>query len=187
MRYSLDEVVSDALLHGYNFNELVHNLKEKEINIKEYIYGYGSSEYKISYLESMANDTVEYCDRIHIFKDEMNDFIKEFEAMPLFKIFHGFEQEEIYNPDGSVYDASILMVVGINDTTKEAFIRKMEYSYGYDEFDEFDEYDELTTWGADVNYNTIRSIIDIYGSDHLIEKVGDLMLSLKKERSISIP
>lgn len=184
MRYSLDEVVSDALLHGYNFNELVHNLKEKEINIKEYIYGYGSSEDKISYLESMANDTVEYCDRIHIFKDEMNDFIKEFEAMPLFKIFHGFEQEEICNPDGSVYDASILMVVGINDTTKEAFIYKMEYAYGYDEFD---KYDKLDIWRADINYDPIRSIINIYGEDHLIEKVGDFMLLFKKRRTIRIP
>ena len=38
MRYSLHDVVSDASLHGYNFNELFDNLKEKEINIKEYIY-----------------------------------------------------------------------------------------------------------------------------------------------------
>lgn len=181
MKITLEEVAGDALIYGYDFQELVNKLKDKNIPIKEYIYGYTLSKDKVSYLESMAEGNIDYCDRIHMFSEELSALIKKVEALPLFEVFCSFFiQEDMYKEYGDTHDVSVLRIIGINDSQKEAFVRDVEYAY------DNEEVDELRIWGADLDYEELISTIGTSKTDNIVAKSEDLVKALSLLETVKV-
>lgn len=167
----LNETVNDAILNGYDFEELFSKIKNNKQEIEEYIYGYALSEDKISYLESMADDKVVKCDRIGLFSDKLDQYVKEVEKMPHTRILKGFcrGQDEDYE-DGP--EVSIYRIIIINDHAKTVIVRDLKHMEG-------GVFIGLSVWNAILNYNDAVNMIDESGTDGLIQKAGQMVDKFK--------
>lgn len=181
MRMTLEEIVEDSLLNGYDFQELLSNLKIKKRNIKEYLYGYTLSENKVQYLESMAKNKVVPCDRIRCFQAEIDDLIYELKVMPGTRMISGFFiVDQILLKDGSLQNDSVFKVILVDDNEKSAFVKEIEYI-------DFGSSDVLCVYRADLDYKLMMDHINAKGVSDLFENLDSYGYVSTEEFEINLP
>lgn len=177
---SLEQIKEDALVYGYDFEELLASLKNNHKNMKEYIYGYSISDDKDGYLESMAKDEVIGCDRIFYFEEELKDYLHQIELKPHTQIMSGFlVLKNAMSDYEKNCNASTFRILSINDDTKRVFVKDIEYmNYGIGE--------TLCVYHADISYN--KAIQEIYTNtiSSLFTKVEELTSGFYQEFEIIV-
>lgn len=178
MKVTLEEVSAEALLYGYNFEDLALKLQEKGVNEKEYIYGYILAENKVSYLESMASGNITYCDRILLFEDELKDYLNTLKKTPGIQIFYDFlPQQDMYD---STHDISIFRIIGVNYDSGKAFVRDIEYDYKtYDS-------DQVNIWGSDLDYYQLICEIERSPTVTTVQVAKDIVGVMTKQGTINL-
>lgn len=160
MKVTLEQVVCDAAMYGYDFKKLINKLDEK-YDIKECVYGYALAKDKKNYLESIKNGKIAFCDKIYLFQSEIDEYLKEFkEKHPHLRIFSGFSKQK---------SGSLFIIISINDIDKRAFVRELEHIN-----DEIT--DLLRVWSANLNYNNLIDILKTMKVEELIQKAPELDL-----------
>lgn len=178
-KMTMEQIKEEALLCGYDFEELIENLKENGIYKREYVYGYSLAEDKIKYLESMAENKVVHCDRIKLFKKELKEHLKKIESKPHTRIFSGYYiLEGMYKEDGSTVDTSIFRIISINDRDQKAIVRHMEYVYD----DHSDE--SIAVYFAELDYEQAIEVIETSGVDELIQTAEQIVGAFVPEETI---
>lgn len=169
MERILERIIGDAAIYGYDFEQLVSQIANDDSEIKEYVYGYLLSEDKLNYLEAMEKEEVKPCDRIYLFKDEINTYLKEISTVPHTRIISGFHLlEDSIKWNNLNYEASIFRIILIEDTSKKALIKDIEYvDNGLAEM--------LTVWGANLDYEEAVITISRYGEDELLSTASDMI------------
>lgn len=180
IRLTLDEIVEEALLLGYDFNSLYSNLKKSKRRIKEYVYGYTLAEDKLSYLESMGDNTVVDCDRIRCFEKELEEYRQKIKLIPQTRMMAGFfVNEKIVADDGSVHDVSVYRIVSVDEDAKTAFVKDVEYiDYGFSE--------ALCTYHADLDYEDIMDHINTKGFSDLFDNTEEYANVFAEESEIDV-
>lgn len=180
MERTLEAIIADAALHGYDFELLMAQIGPSNKEFKEYFYGYMLSEDKASYIEAILKEEVEKCDRIYIFEDELQDYLSKIKTIPHTKIISGFHiLEDLEADDGSTYDASIFRIILIDDTSKKALIKDIEYI-------DAGSSEKLSIWGANLDYKEAIQTISDYGSDELIETAENMIDIFMVEEDIKL-
>lgn len=169
MERTLESIISDAAIHGYDFECLVNQIANDNSERKEYIYGYLLSEDKLNYLEAMTKGEVEPCDRIYLFKDEINTYLKEISTVPHTRIISSFHLlEDSIRWNNLNYEASIFRIILIEDASKKALIKDIEYvDNGFAEM--------LTVWSGNLDYEEAILTISEYGEGELLSTASDII------------
>lgn len=181
MKTTLEEVVNEAYLFGYDFNELLSNLKVENLDIEEYLYGYYISKDKVSYLELMAEGHVSYCDRIFLCTNEIQDYVERLKSEPNTKIFSDFYKiENNERDDGVTCDMCIFRIIGIRDLEREVFVIDLEYNY------KEKNSHQLGIWRSEMDYEQVSNIISSSGTNDLIQKSRYFVWMFTKQDAIAI-
>lgn len=179
MKMSLEEVINEAALHGYNFDELLESydsLCEK----RNAWYGYALSEGKLAYLEAMADKKIDYCDKLHYFEDDLKEYLEEIKTIPHTKIISKFHiLTDVTDGQGDLYDASLFRIVSINDDNKTAFLKDIEYS-------DHENCELYTVWRANLDYTKTIDMISLYGEDAIISRAEEVSDGFSIEDNVYI-
>lgn len=180
MRMTLEEIIEDSLLNGYDFQELISNLNKNKRNIREYLYGYTLSKDKFQYLETMAKNKVINCDRIYCFENELKEYLRKIEAMPHSKILSGFyTTKDIEADDGLLYDMSVFRIILIDADTCSAFVKEIEYiDYGFEE--------DLAVYHAEINFERAKKEIETNGDVSLFNNIEVYCSAFLAEEEINL-
>ena len=159
MRMTLEEIIHDATIYGYDFGALISR-KENKMDYREYIYGYSLANDKENYLEALCENKVENCDRIYIFEDKIKESLKQIESIPHTKIISGFRTvKNEKSPDTN----SIYRIISLNEVIETAFV--VDIQYFNDCFDE-----ALSFFKADLEYEEAIKVMAAAGDQELLYK-----------------
>lgn len=175
-KITLNEMINDAVLYGYDLQSILSNIKVTNKEFDEYLYGYTLSEDRASYIEDIISGNVEKCDKIYFYQHELNQYLARMKAMPHTKIISGFHLlEDIQRSDGSTYNASNFRIILIDDTSKTALIKDIELA-------EQDGCEVFSVWSANLYYKQAIQTMEDYGEDELFstaEEIADLFIMVE--------
>lgn len=179
MRMTLEEIIDDAIMLGYDFGELITR-KENKFNYKEYIYGYSLADDKLGYLEAMAKNEVMYCDRIKYFEEELQDCLAEMEKLPHSKIISGFFESKNFKDEYDEFRvSSTFRIILLDEHNRKAIAKDFEY------IDDGDS-EVLCVYIANLYYVETMDELNINGLDSLFKNVEDFTTGFCVEDQIQL-
>lgn len=169
MKMTLEEIVADAAMNGYDMKSILDQYGENRCEIRTILYGYALSEDKLAFLENLYSGGKVQCNKILYFEDELKDYLNEIKTTSHTKIISGFHVlKDVEYDNGSLYDASIFRILLIDDNSKKAFVKDIEYMDNV-----FSE--QLCIWSADLDYAQAIQTISLQGEDELLEASKDMV------------